>query len=1046
MKFFEKLTIKNKLIVIIIFITAFTLLLGFITIGIIDIINFRNDMARNMVMIARVIGENSASALIFEDRISAQETLSSLETIPNIEYANLYTNEGILFASYNRIDSDETRPILNEGEPEYKNGKLYILYPIIFQNERYGVILIRGSTSLLYTKVFEYIITVIILLVVLVIVSLLITVIIQRIITRPILTLADMAKRISDENDYSIRVEKEGEDEIGILCDGFNNMLSQIEFREQERTKAEEALKKSEVRFRTIIEQTNDPLCVIQTDMFVFVNPTFEKYFGYSYREIAIENFDFLSLVAPQDKNRMLEVIKGIRSILKGNKTFEFIGISKLGAIYNFEANITSFEWDNKPAILATLRDITDRKRFEESLKYRANIEMLIAELSTNFINLGSEEFEVGINYALKSLGELFQVDRSYMYIFSEDLSFMYYVHEWCRRGIELKLDNFLIIPASNFPWMIEELKSFETIYVPRVLDFDPKKEEEKEALTARNVKSFLCVPIVYSSKLIGYIAFDSVFFEKNWSEEDIRIVKMAGEIIAMAIERNKSSEILAEEKERLSVTIRSLAEGVIAVNIDGDVILMNKAAEDLTGWSQENTLNQPLDRFFKIQNEEGARLENPINSVFKNKEAVEFTNPAVLLKKNKNTIVISYNCSPIFDRKSKLIGVVLTFNDISDKIKMEEEMLKASKIESLGIFAGGIAHDFNNILTAILGNINLAKLNHEPDSENYNFLSEAENATSRAKDLTMQLLTFAKGGAPVKKISSITEILIDTSNFVLSGSKIKCDYMVPDELWPVEIDGGQISQVVNNLVINAMQAMPDGGSIEISAKNIAISENYFLQLNKGNYIKITIKDSGTGISKENLQNIFDPFFTTKTDGNGLGLASTFSIIKKHDGAIDVESELGKGTSFYIYLPASIDEEIVLIKNDSQIVAGKGNILVMDDENVILKIAEKFLTKLGYEVDIANNGNEVITLYKNALSNNTPYDALIMDLTIPGGMGGKECVKKLLEIDPNVKAIVSSGYSNDPVMSNYKEYGFKGVVIKPYRIQELSQTIKQILD
>lgn len=383
-----------------------------------------------------------------------------------------------------------------------------------------------------------------------------------------------------------------------------------------------------------------------------------------------------------------------------------------------------------------------------------------------------------------------------------------------------------------------------------------------------------------------------------------------------------------------------------------------------------------------------------------------------------------------------------------AERQKMEEERLRSSKLESVGILAGGIAHDFNNILTGIVGNLSLALTYLKPDEKVRKLITEAEVASFRAKDLTQQLLTFSKGGMPIKKTVYISKLITDSVSFALRGSKINHTFLMPEDLSPVEIDGGQMSQVIHNLIINAVQAMPEGGAIEIKGKNITVEEAETLSLPKGKFIKLSIKDQGIGIPGKYLQNIFDPYFTTKKEGSGLGLASSYSIINKHEGLLTVESEMGIGTTFHIYLPASKEKVKLekITKEEVKSVSGKGKILIMDDQEVIRNIVDKMLSSFGFQVESAVDGEEAINLYKKAKKSGEPFNAVILDLTVPGGMGGKEAIKKLLEIDPNVKAVVSSGHSNDPVMAEFKKYGFTDVVAKPYRTQEIRDVLLRVVN
>jgi signal transduction histidine kinase/ActR/RegA family two-component response regulator len=381
----------------------------------------------------------------------------------------------------------------------------------------------------------------------------------------------------------------------------------------------------------------------------------------------------------------------------------------------------------------------------------------------------------------------------------------------------------------------------------------------------------------------------------------------------------------------------------------------------------------------------------------------------------------------------------------IAEKQRIEEELSRTRHLESLGILAGGIAHDFNNLLTAIMGNTSLAKMFTEPDTKIYARLEEVEKASLRARDLTQQLLTFSKGGAPIKKVTSIADVICDSSRFALRGSHARCKFNIMEDLWPVEVDEGQISQVISNLAINADQAMPEGGVVEIRAENVTLLKGQVVTLEPGRYIRLSITDSGIGIPKDHLNKIFTPYFTTKQRGSGLGLATSYSIINKHGGLIIVESEIGHGTTFSIYLPASgkdIPEKEI---KSMTTITGSGKILVMDDEEFIRNTAGEMLATVGYTVGYADDGAQAIDLYIRARESGEPYDLIIMDLTIPGGMGGVEAIQKLLEIAPDAKAIVSSGYANGPIMADFKEYGFKGVIAKPYRTDELCKVVQNVI-
>ncbi|MBI5639385.1 MAG: PAS domain S-box protein [Nitrospirae bacterium] len=512
--------------------------------------------------------------------------------------------------------------------------------------------------------------------------------------------------------------------------------------------------------------------------------------------------------------------------------------------------------------------------------------------------------------------------------------------------------------------------------------------------------------------------------------------------------ERKKAEMLIASEREQLAVTLRSIGDGVITTDTNARVVLMNRVAEHLTGWRQSEAEGIPITEIFRIINEKTRGCcENPVEGTLKRGKVAEISAPAILIAKDGSEMLISNSVAPIMDKNSVVIGTVLVFRDITGTRKMEEKILKAEKIESLGVLAGGIAHDFNNLLNAILGNVDLALLSSRQGDEIHESLIRAEKATLRARDLTRQLLTFSKGGAPIKKASSITEIIKDSADFASRGSNVKCEFLFPGDLWKVEIDEGQISQVINNLVLNAVQAMPGGGTIRIGAENTALGESEIPQLNQGNYVKITIRDTGAGIPKEDLSRIFEPYFTTKHTGSGLGLATAYSILRSHNGIIDVESSTGAGATFYLYLPALLGAPETAVKAAPPSTNSNGNakILLMDDDGLIRVTASDMLKRLGYQVELAADGEEAIRLYREAKDTDEPFDAVIMDLTVPGGMGGAEAVKKLIEIDPEVKAIVSSGYSSDAIMANYKQYGFAGVLAKPYKRKDLGEALQNII-
>ncbi|WP_163340780.1 ATP-binding protein [Desulfopila sp. IMCC35008] len=513
-------------------------------------------------------------------------------------------------------------------------------------------------------------------------------------------------------------------------------------------------------------------------------------------------------------------------------------------------------------------------------------------------------------------------------------------------------------------------------------------------------------------------------------------------------IKIKKSQEELFTEKERLAVTLRSIGDGVICTDTEGRITLLNKVAEELTGWSQEDALGQPFYKIFSIVGEVIGEHRYDYNDILVRLQTGStngFADQTRLLSRHQNIErVISTSGAPIFDVKGIALGAILVFRDISESVKLQEELIKAHKLESVGILAGGIAHDFNNLLTGILGNISLAKLVTNENEEVLTKLDTAEKASLRAKDLTAQLLTFSKGGEPVRKLTSLIKIIEESAMFAMAGSNCRCEQFTEENLWSVEADEGQISQVLHNLVINASQAMPGGGTIEVVSENVIVRESDGLLLEPGKYICISVKDSGSGIDRTSLAKIFDPYFTTKTGGSGLGLASAYSIVKKHNGQIQVNSEQGKGSTFSVYLPASNREAETAGHYNQCITKGSGTVLVVDDEDLVKDVTGKMLISLGYNVEFASEGETAVKMYEERLTEESRYDLVIMDLTIPGGIGGKDAIQQLKQLDPEILVVVSSGYANDPIMANYRDYGFSAVLSKPFNIEDLSRTLSEL--
>lgn len=515
--------------------------------------------------------------------------------------------------------------------------------------------------------------------------------------------------------------------------------------------------------------------------------------------------------------------------------------------------------------------------------------------------------------------------------------------------------------------------------------------------------------------------------------------------IIRDVTERKKNEEALAAEKERLAVTLRSIGDGVIATDTEGNILLMNSVAEKLTGWKLEECHDKKIGEVFITINE-FTREREPgiIKKIIRKGDVVELSTDMILVAKNGKEILISDSGAPIKDSSGTVTGAVIVFRDMTEKRKLTESLQRAQKLDSLATLAGGIAHDFNNMLGGMLGYIDLAR-NYSRSSEDIAaYLDKTMTVFDRARNLTGQLMTFARGGDPSMQTGSIIPVLKQFTESALKDSDIQCVYSLPDDLWLTDFDRDQIGQVIFNIVTNAREFMTAGGEIKISAENKEIESSNIHQLKPGKYIRVEIEDSGKGIPCDMLPHIFDPFFTTKKKGNGLGLSTSYSIILRHGGSLDVESVYGRGSRFWFHLPAILPSERRGSVTGAASHRGQGKVLIMDDEYFIREIISQMLEHMGYEAIQTSDGNTMIEKFVE-YNLKPEFRFVVLDLTIPGGMGGREAVAEIRKINPDIPVFASSGYSNDKVMSDPCAYGFTDSIRKPFTVNELSELLNRHL-
>ena len=558
--------------------------------------------------------------------------------------------------------------------------------------------------------------------------------------------------------------------------------------------------------------------------------------------------------------------------------------------------------------------------------------------------------------------------------------------------------------------------------------------------------KSFeQCIENIIKNKKIGKTEYKLMingndrYFEANFLDlETTKIMIVIEDITERRFAENK----LRESEERYRSIVEHTSDVVFETTYEGVFTYLSPSCYDVVGFRQEELIGKSI---FELVHPDD--LASAIKEFSNCIQEMRMGRLEVRSKDKDGNWVWFDTIGKPYITASNEIKAVITAHDISQQKKREEEEVASQKLESLSVLAGGIAHNFNNLLTIIISNLAIAEMHLEGNSKVLEILSTAQKASLNASDLTNQLKTFAKGSSMRREKTSLNKFLEDSVKFALTGSNITCKSKLTDDVI-IDIDKGQISQVINNLIINAKQAMPNGGEIEILTEMINVGNDNILSLENGNYIKIDIVDNGVGIKKENINKIFDPYYSTKERGSGLGLATSYSIIQKHEGLITVDSKLGRGSIFSIYLPCK-DENFNNSKDNKIIrelhsIYGSGRILLMDDEDEIRKSLSFIFKELGYEIDCVKDGKEALKAYKSAINTNKPYNAVILDLIIPGGMGGLETVKKLKELNSEVFCIVSSGYSDDPIVEKYNECGFNACLNKPYSIDQLKEILNSI--
>jgi len=755
------------------------------------------------------------------------------------------------------------------------------------------------------------------------------------------------------------------------------------------RRAAEEALRESEGLFRALAASTSSAIMVHQDGKFVYANPAAESLSGYTSEEFLRMSFwetvhpDFRELVRRRGEARQ-----------RGEKPperYEIKILRKDGTYIWVDISSGFMTWKGKPAVITSFFDITSRKALEEKLRKLSTA----VEQSANTIVI--TDTDGAIEYVNPKFTELTGYTEA-----------------------EAMGQNPRILNARTQP-----LSYYEKMW---------------QTITGGNVWQ----GEFHNKKKNGELYWEHVIISPLWDEEGQRIthyLAVKEDITA----RKAAEQALRASEEKFRVLMENSRDVVLQISLDGTILYVSPVVDEFSGYTSAEVTGTNVTGYF-------ARQEDMLRAFSLLQEVVENKKPGIfefLLKpKTGEPFPVENSYAPIVE-DGRVVALLLVLRDVRRRKRMEEELFRANKLESVGILAGGIAHDFNNIMTGIFGNLQLAKFKLAEDHPAHNYISRAWEAMERATDLTKQLLTFAKGGEPILEAVGVKEVIEKIVAFNLSGSNVKAHLHLPEGLWPLKADRGQFSQVIANLAINAVQAMPDGGRLSISGENIG-------NLNpgdipgfdaKGPYVRLTIKDEGIGIAEKHLNRIFDPYFTTKLSGHGLGLATVYSIVKKHNGHIGIASTLGEGTTFTIHLPANPSPQkngaVPAREFEEESLAG-GRVLIMDDESMVREVAGAMFDVLGYACDFAQDGAEAVNKFREAQKAGAPYGLVVMDLTIPGGMGGKEAVRKVLEIDPAAKVIAASGYSNDPALAHFERYGFRGRLQKPFNLETLKAELRRI--
>ncbi|MBS0656614.1 MAG: PAS domain S-box protein [Verrucomicrobia bacterium] len=826
-----------------------------------------------------------------------------------------------------------------------------------------------------------------------------------------------------------------------------------------ERRQAEENLQASERRFRSLVQNSSDVVALLRPDgVITYMSEAVRPVMGRAPEEFVHQ--PGLQFVHPEDRE---EVRARFRRFASGEESHR--------VVFRVQRADGAWRWmevkgnhrladPDVGALVINARDITERREAEEAVAARDRHLAALTELQR--LLLEPVPLRPRLDRLLGIMAATMQADRMLFFdgaTGSDGETMLELAGEWCAPEVaSVRRPGGLRMKLSRYRDEIRTTLAAGATWEGRAAELP---EQERVALERADARVVLAAPVIVRGVLRGIFTLHRTRSDESWTRLEQDHVLSAARSFALALGNEAARTALDDETDRLRVTLGSIADAVIATDALGCITLANPVAERMLGWSESELRGRALTSLFEVRPPQPGDLSPPhprglgsdaVARALSTGETLHSHRHVWGLRKDGSSFHTASSTAPIRSASGTIVGVVRVFRDISIEDRMQAERVKIEKYEGLSVIAAGIAHDFNNILTAVLGNISDAiNLIEGGDPALLTRLGEAERAAIRARDLTAQLLTFTKGGAPLKHLARVEEIIAESTRFALHGSNIRAELNLPPALPAIEADSGQISQVVHNIVLNAKQAMPGGGRLSVGAGVREVGLHDARGIRAGRYVEMTFRDEGSGIPPEVLPKVFDPFFTTKEGGTGLGLATAYGIVHKHGGYISVDSTPGRGATFRILLPASesappVRQQTRRLPPPTQRIRNGVRVLVMDDDDHVRRVAGIMIHGLGYDVESAADEATAVQMFQTAREAGRPFDIAVLDLTMPGGPGGLVVVKQLRAVDPQLLTLACSGYLTDEIRANYVELGFSAILAKPYRAHEMAAALEALLE